>query len=340
VGELMTATDAANPPSATRRQLGIDVGGSAIKWSIVGDGQLERTGFLATPRTGGTAVIDAICELATTLDAAPSAIGLTFPGTIDALRRRTRFIPNVPGDWDGFPVAEVVEQRTGLPVALLNDARAMAYAEFVAGAAAGEQNALFIALGTGVGGAVALGGKILIGDVDSIGEMGHFPSEADGELCPCGGRGCLETLASASAIVGRLSRTLITAQSAVLNELCGGRVENLTARVASEAALRGDPWALDAFARAGRAIGMAAGATCMLLQIPTLVLGGGLAPSVPLMLPEVRRILDQRISISGPIDARVGTFGAEAGSVGAALYAASTFDPPPSTSTSHRRSNA
>ena len=213
-------------------------------------------------------------------------------------------------------------------MALLNDARAFAWAEHGSGAAQGIDNAVFITLGTGVGGAIALDGRILVGKLDSVGEMGHVPVDPRGELCACGGRGCLETVASATAIVAHLARTHAMAQSPTLRELTEDGALPLTAKLVAEAARAGDPWAQDAFDRAAEALGQAAGMIGLLLQLDAVVIGGGLARAADLYLPRVQAALNSRASLTGRIEARTARYGAEAGSIGAATFAAAGMSTP------------
>lgn len=307
------------------RFLGVDIGGTTIKWSVLRGTEVEATGSIDTPRVDQHAVLRAVADLTHELANDLAGIGVAVPGTVDTARRRSILVPNLPGDWHDFAFASELEQLTGLRVAFLNDARAFAWAEHTSGSAKGVPNAVFITLGTGVGGAIALGGRILIGEFDSIGEMGHVPVDPRGQLCICGGRGCLETIASGSAIVGRLSRTVAMAQSPILRHLTERGAVPLTARLIADAARLGDPWAKDAFDRAGDAIGQAAGTISLLLQLDVVVIGGGLAAAADLYLPRVQDALNSRSSLTGHIEARSAHHGPEAGSIGAATFAVQQF---------------
>ena len=319
VGPEPAETGSSSHPGG--RFLGVDIGGTSIKWSVLRGDSVEASGSIATPRIDHHAVLRAVADLAHEVSQDLAGIGVAVPGTVDTVRRRSMLVPNLPGDWHDFAFASELEQLTGLRVAFLNDARAFAWAEHTSGSAKGVPNAVFITLGTGVGGAIALGGRILIGELDSIGEMGHVPVDPRGELCICGGRGCLETIASGSAIVGRLARTVAMAQSPVLRKLTGQGTLPLSARLVAEAARLGDPWAKDAFDRAGDALGQAAGTIGLLLQLDVVVIGGGLGPAADLYLPRVQEALDSRTSLTGRIEARSAHYGGEAGSIGAATFA-------------------
>lgn len=304
------------------RTFGIDIGGSSIKWAAVDGQRLVAHGSTETPRTDHRAVIDAMASVVREHWPDEGAIGVTVPGTVRPREGRTVFVPNLPGHWDDFAVADELAARTGRAVHLINDARAFAWAELADGAARDADGALFVTIGTGIGGAIAYEGRILVGEVDSIGEVGHVPVDPEGERCVCGGRGCLETVASGSAIAARLARTVATTQSTVLRRLTADGREPVTAKLAALAAREGDPWAVDAFDRAGAALGRAASTICLALQLDFIVIGGGMGAATDLLLPRLQDALDERQSLTGPIAARVAMHGTEAGAVGAARFAA------------------
>lgn len=302
------------------RTVGIDVGGTGIKWAVLEAGELVDHGDEPTPRTGTADVLDLIAAIARSVgDAIP--LGLAMPGTIDTERRRTILVPNVPGEWSGLEIGDEIERRCSSSVIVRNDARSFARAELHGRNGQDAGNTLFITVGTGVGGAIAWGDRILVGELDNLGEMGHVMVDRTGEVCGCGGRGCLETIASGTAIVARLARPMAMRQSAILNGLAEEDPTRLTAHLIAQAAESGDPWARDAFDRAARAIGAAAASICMVLQLHSVVIGGGLAPALPLMAPVIESILNERVSITGPITLRQSILGSKAGSIGAALFA-------------------
>ncbi|MET8080691.1 ROK family protein [Streptomyces sp. NPDC005303] len=303
-------------------QLGIDVGGTHVKWALTTEGEVVRTGEEPTARQGGDALVDQLGGLVNRVGAQVDLVGLAMPGLVDTVRRETLFVPNLPGDWDRCPVAERVEKRVaGVRVRLLNDARAFGYGELRLGAGRGALDALFVTVGTGVGGALARDGDIVIRAVDRVPELGHLAVDPFGERCGCGAVGCLETVASASALVGRCARAVLTGQSAVLHRLSGGSLARLTARMCAEAADEGDPWALDAFARVGGYLGMAVANACVLLQTPVVVVGGGLSGAFHHIAPAAERVLAERVDIIGPVRLLKAELGSHAGAVGAALYA-------------------
>lgn len=312
--------------SAGSADLGIDVGGTRIKWALLDGHAVIERGEIATARMGAAAVLAQVTGLVSSFGKLKT-VGLAMPGLVDTVKRETLLIPNIAGDWEHCAVGEAVERMSaGAPVSLLNDARAFGLAELRLGAGRGYSDAVFITIGTGIGGALAIAGRIMVSDVDRSPEMGHVVVEMPGELCGCGATGCLETVASASAIVSSTSRALLTGQSQILTRLCSGKIENLTAEVVGKAAGLGDPWAIAAFERAGSYLGMAAASTCVLLETQCIIVGGGMAGAFPHLAPSIERVVTQRSKITGHVGVLRATLGPHAGSIGAALFAQETLD--------------
>jgi glucokinase len=302
--------------------LGIDVGGTRIKWSLVNtDGEPLESGDVATPKAGGDELVDCIIDIAKAEGASASAVGLAVPGLVNTRSRETLFIPNIPGDWANYPLGRCIGSALDKPVIVLNDARAFGYAEFQVGAGREFSDALFLTVGTGIGGALARDGAIVIDEIDNVPEMGHVAVEMHGEACGCGASGCLETVASASAVVAHSIRAVLTGQSPTLVKLCEGRIENLTAETVAHAADLGDACAVNVFERAGGFIGMAAAGGCLMSRSEALVIGGGLAGAFRHFAPAVRRLLTDRVSVLGHVEVVQAQLGSRAGSIGAALYA-------------------
>jgi glucokinase len=305
----------------TSKGLGVDVGGTRIKWSVVNaDDKPTARGEVVTPRLGGADLVDQIVQLVRKHGSECASVGLAVPGIVNTQSRETVFIPNIPGAWASFPLGRTVESATEKPVALLNDARAFGFAELHAGAGRGLTDALFLVLGTGIGGALARNGHIVIDDIDCVPEMGHVAVEVHGDRCGCGATGCLETVASASAVVAHSVRAVLTGQSPTLTALCGGRVQDLTAETVAEAADEGDAWALAAFERAGTYIGMAAATSCVMLRASAVIVGGGLAGAFRHLAPAIERVVNDRAALIGRVPILQAQLGAHAGSIGAALY--------------------
>jgi glucokinase len=305
--------------------MGVDVGGTCTKWTVLEAGRVSAGGTLPTPRTGPREVLDAVVALVQGPGARCGRVGLAVPGTVDPAAQETLVVPNLPGAWTRYPVGRLLAERTGRSVHLVNDARAFGQAELDRGAAAGCADVVFFTLGTGVGGALAQGGRVVVGTPDDRPELGHVPVEEEGERCGCGALGCLETVASAPAVTSRCARAVLTGASSTLTELCGGLVGDLTAEMVGAAAGAGDPWARDALARAGRAVGVVAAACLLLVRVERVVLGGGLAGAFDHLAPAVEQVLRPRALLAGRaggVDVVAARLGAGAGALGAALHAA------------------
>ncbi len=230
-------------------------------------------------------------------------IGVGAPGPLDLAAGRSLRMPNLPG-WENVPIVAELERRLGLRVHLINDARAMTLAEHALGAGSGTDTLVCFALGTGVGGGVVVGGRLLDGLNGTVGELGHQTIERRGRRCPCGNRGCLEQYASGPAIA-RAARSR-------------------TAAEAARAAREGDARAGAAFAGAGAALGVAIANVVLAVGPERVVIGGGVAGAGDLLLDPARReyLSRNRMMPAERVEILQGRLGAQAGAIGAALWAA------------------
>jgi glucokinase len=286
--------------------LGLDLGGSSLKWAVCHDGRPAAQGGVATG-TDQHAIVAAMCELVDRVDAAHGrmrAIGVGVPGHVDRATGVVRFVPNVSGRWGGFPLGATLHEATGRPVTVLNDARAFCLAELAFGAARGRRDALFLTLGTGVGGGVLVGGRLLVGPDDRLGEIGHLTYDRAGPRCGCGNQGCLEAWASAPALVRAAAQA-------------GTRLDSAEAVVA--AAQAGDAVARRAVAEAGTAIGRTLASLCAVLPAEAVVVGGGVAAGLPALRPHIESALAERADFIGTVEVLAAELGPIAGAVGAAL---------------------
>jgi predicted NBD/HSP70 family sugar kinase/uncharacterized phosphosugar-binding protein len=285
--------------SGGARILGIDLGGTTITWVVLAGHDVVERGQRDTP-PDREAIVAALTGIAA--DHPATAIGLGVPGHADRATGVVRFIPNIAGDWAGFPLGETLARATGVPVHLLNDARAFCLAELTLGAATGETDALFLTLGTGVGGGLVSGGRLLVGPDDRLGEIGHMTWRQGGPRCGCGNSGCLEVYASGPAIAAAAGRR--------------------TAAEAATAAAEGDARAAAAIEAAGRAIGETVASLAAVVPARLLVIGGGVAAALPALRPHIEAALAARAGFVGQIEVRAAALGRDAGAIGAALTAA------------------
>ncbi|CAM5249121.1 Glucokinase OS=Streptomyces alboniger OX=132473 GN=CP975_29430 PE=4 SV=1 [Streptomyces alboniger] len=157
-------------PRPAGSALGVDIGGTNIKWVHRVGAAVVARGTLPTPTAGPAQVAATIAEIAGARTV--EAIGVALPGHLSTDLRSTTTIPNLDGDWQCFPLADTIGRATAQPVLLMNDARAFASAELTLGSARGHTDVVFMTMGTGIGGAIALAGRVLRGPGDRIGEIG------------------------------------------------------------------------------------------------------------------------------------------------------------------------
>lgn len=307
--------------------IGVDIGGTKVLAAEVSDsGEVLRTARRTTPgrRVQISLVEDALTEAV--FEVADGrridGVGLAAAGFVDAAGERVMFAPHLP--WRGDPTRSRLENRWGVPVALDNDANCAARAELELGAARGASDALMITLGTGIGGAVVLGGTLLRGRNGMTGEFGHMQVVPDGLPCECGGAGCWEQYCSGNALVrfvrARLEAATFEGPSRV-EELAGGDPAAVTGPMITAAAREGDELALAAFAAVGDWLGVGAANLVAALDPVLVVVGGGVSSAGDLLLAPARVAL--RRSLVGAAhrvvpDLVQAHFGPEAGVVGAA----------------------
>lgn len=278
--------------------IGVDVGGTNLRIAAIdGRGRLfERIRLTMPVKAGRKAMLEEMCQAVTRLRAkhARSArlvgIGFGVPGLIYMEEGKIRESPNLP-DWNDYPLRDAIERKLGTRVFLENDANAAALGEKWMGLGRKVDSLAILTLGTGVGGGVVQNGRIWHGTLGMAGELGHITITPDGPHCGCGNHGCLEALASATAIV-RMAREAIRAdRSAVLARAAGNG--KLTSEIVYLKAVEGDEAARDIFITVGRALGIALSDLVNTFNFPLYVISGGVAAAwklfAPVMLAEVER---------------------------------------------------
>lgn len=293
--------------------IGIDLGGTAIKLGLfASDGSCDRSLTLPTPQPATpTAVMDAMVEAIATLKSSSTnieAIGVGLPGPTDAAGRISKVAINLT-DWQNVPLAHWLEDKTGLPAVLANDANCAALGETWLGAGRGVNNSIMLTLGTGVGGAIILDGKLFVGPRGAAGELGLIVLNPDGPECNSGNRGSLEQYASVRAIrraTGKEPRELI------------------------DLAKAGDKNALEFWQDYGRLLGIGLTSSIYILTPELIIIGGGISAAADFFLPSIKAEIERRVLASSRINLRIlpAKLGNEAGIVGAAKLAFSIINPP------------
>ncbi len=310
-----------------RRYLGIDLGGTFIKgMAISATGQTLASGSRPTSRQGVDAVVADMIALARSLgEGGPIAgIGVAVPGVLDMAAGEVLFLPNVAGDWRGRPAAHELSEALGAPAWLMNDVRAATFGEMHFGAGQGYDDFVMIAVGTGVGGGIVSGGRLLLGSAGHAGEVGHNALDAHGPDCSCGGWGCVEALASGKALSAQ-GRELVEAGGAPgLRALVEGDLTRITPATIARAAAMGDAGARSLMRDTGFRLGILIGNLALLLNPRRVIVGGGIAQAGAMLFDRIAECLEQRVGWYlryAPIDVVPAALGEESGALGAAAWA-------------------
>ena len=296
--------------------LGVDLGGTNIKAALVNsEGEILCE---ANPPTNLPRPAEAVCDdiaalclqLAEEKDVA--GVGVGCPGTVDG--GTVLYSNNL--DWHDFAMEEYLAQKTGLPVAVGNDANVAALGEAWKGAAAGAQNIIMITLGTGVGGGIIINGKILAGSHGAGGEIGHaLVVRGEEEKCNCGNHGCLEQYASATGIVRVAGRVLAASEDdSTLREL-----QNITAKDVLDAFKAGDAVAVRIMEYVGDLLGGAIAGFTTVVDPEAIVIGGGVSKAGQPLIDCIEKYY-QRYAFSSCKETPIvlATLGNDAGIYGAA----------------------
>lgn len=305
--------------------LGIDLGGTTIKAGIVNEvGELLVKAQVPTGAADGAAAVlerigalaDELCRRLGITRKGLKGIGIGVPGSVEGEQGLVRLAPNL--FWRDFPLVEELSVRLDLPVAVDNDAHAAALGEMWLGAGRGFQSLLMITIGTGIGSALIINGCVWRGFFGYGAEMGHVKMLPDGPPCHCGGRGCLETQASATAMVRRFREYLDDGRPSRLQDHPG-----LDAREILAAAAGGDELCLQVVDEAAVFLGRALANAVLLAGPEVVILGGGVVQAGEVFLAPIRRHLKEAL---GGWETRAlpvvgAALGNDAGIIGAARLA-------------------
>jgi glucokinase len=299
--------------------LGFDIGGTFIKAVALKDMEVIARGETPVQHESIEALCVQLAALRKELDphAEAKGAGVAVAGLVDKSTGRLTASPHLPSlrNVDAKPR---FDEALEIPVSVMNDATAAAFAEVKYGAARGFAHVLLITAGTGVGGGLVLNGQPYEGASGFAGEIGHVPVEPLGDACACGRHGCLETECGAYYLVGRAMAAIGSGVHSSLS-----KVKPVDAAAIFEAARNGDAFALNLIDRAGSALGRACAMALQILDLERIVIGGGLARSADLLIPRI--MAAARARTFGEIFDRA-TFvaaelGHQAGAIGAAAVA-------------------
>jgi glucokinase len=287
--------------------IGVDIGGTKVAAGVVDDdGRVLTRLRRDTPAHDPDKV---------------EAAGLGAAGFVDAARSTVLFAPNLA--WRNQPLRAAVEQRSGLPVVVENDANAAAWGETRFGAGHGQPHTVTVTVGTGLGGGIVIGGELHRGAFGAAAEVGHMNLVPDGRPCGCGLRGCWERYASGRALVteARQRAAASPEQARLLLELAEGRPESITGPMVTMGTIAGDQVALACFRAVGTWLGHGLADLAAILDPQVFIIGGGVSEAGELLVGPARAAFQAQLTARDhrpTATVRVAQLGQDAGLIGAA----------------------
>lgn len=282
--------------------VGIDLGGTFIKTALISrEGEIVHK--VEIPSEGERGPDGVIINIIRSVKMAVKekgvelksvkAIGIGSPGPMDTKNGIVCKAINLPG-WVNIPLRDRIQSAFGIPANLENDANAAAYAEYWKGAGQNARLMIAYTLGTGVGGGIVIEGKLIRGANDCAGELGHMTIVPDGDPCPCGNRGCLESYASANSLVRRTLDKINHGAETILRQWVS-EGKSLTSKLIDEARLAGDAFAREAMLEAGTYLGLGMSQTVSALNPDIIVVGGGMMKAGEILLEPARAEVKRRV---------------------------------------------
>jgi glucokinase len=270
-----------------RYAIGIDLGGTNLRVALV-----SRAGEIIRKikEPASEEILNSFFKIADNLFSDEIAgIGLGVAGLVDSFGGRVLISPNLPAV-EGINLVEEIRERFRVPVFIENDANAAAFGERWIGAGKEFSNFVLVTLGTGIGGGIIKNGRLL----DVAAEIGHMTIDADGERCPCGNSGCLESYASARAILSKAVSSLEGGKESMLKECCGESFYKLTVEDIWKTALDGDNLSREVLKNAGRYLGIGIVNIINLMSPEAIILAGGLIGAWDIYIQEAIKEASRR----------------------------------------------
>ena len=307
--------------------VGVDLGGTKIYAVTLKGAEVVAEAKAKTPTQGGPlGVVDAIAELIQSLgDDRPDAVGVGAPGVVDVASGTVQQAPNLHGWVEPFALGPALSDALdGLRVVVDNDVNVGTIAEYRVGAGRGAREMLGVFVGTGVGGGLILDGELRRGETGLAGEIGHVVIDRRGRVCGCGGRGHLEAYAGRAALERRARELEAEGRDTALVDLAPAK--RMTSGVFAKALATGDAVTIELLDEAVEALGVAISSAVTLLDLPLVVIGGGLADRLgPTFVGRVEQATRSRLfGDASPLRVIPGELGDRGGATGAALMAAET----------------
>ncbi len=307
--------------------MAVDLGGTWLRVALVRrPSEIVFVRRVPTPARGApepvlSAIVELVARVQREAGSRAEVAGVAAPGPLDPTTGVVFEVPNLVG-WQAVPLARRLAEELGMPVFVHNDGNLAGLAEAHCGAGQRSDPLIYLTLSTGIGGGIVIGGQMYTGRHGLAGELGHVVVEDGGPACNFGHRGCLEALASGTAIARRATERLAAGERSALSELCPPPLA-VSARDVAAAAAVGDALALDVLAVAGRALGVALAGFVNIFDPARVVLGGGVANSLPLLRPHIDRALAELVMARSHRQLAIvrSALGDNAGLIGAAIHA-------------------
>jgi glucokinase len=292
--------------TAARDLIGIiDLGGTKIYSAVLdAHNRVQSEDFRATGAEDGCeAVLDRLeASLRTSVEKAGRNIAdlmgaaIAAPGPVSAGDGHIINPPNLPG-WGDVALGPLLAERLGVPMSVENDANAAALGEYIDGAGRGAACLIYVTLSTGIGGGIVIDGRLFRGPDGAAGEIGHMVIRPGGPLCGCGNQGCLEALASGTALAREGRNALAVGRAPGLSRIVAKDGAEVTAELVAQAAAEGDSESAAIIERAAEMLGLGFGNLVNLLNPDVIVVGGGASRIGAPMLGPAERVM-REISVS------------------------------------------
>lgn len=307
--------------------IGVDIGGTSIKGASITDkGEiLDRFSCDVNKNDLPETTVGELCNIINQFlkehhyDEPVAGIGIGSPGVLDLEQGEVKSSPNLL-TWEHFKIRDFIEKRTGLPVKLGNDANVAALGESVFGSGKEFNNVIMLTLGTGVGGGIILNKKIYDGNLHQGAELGHMVIRVNGHKCGCGRRGCLETYASATALIRETKKEMERNPNSEMHKVVK-ELGKCDARVAFIAERRGDKGAIRVVRNYVRDLSEGILNICNIFRPEVVILSGGVANEGDYLLDKIRAYIksfDYGMVHSPFVDIKQATLGYDSGKIGAA----------------------
>ena len=306
--------------------IGIDIGGMSIKGAAVdSNGRVyEKFSMPFIKGEPGEVTIRKLAEIvkeyiaANKLESKIVGIGMGSPGTLDVEKGIVNYANNL--GWVDLHVAEIMQETLPYPVRLINDANAASLGEAKFGAGKSYETIIMLTLGTGVGGGIIINGKLFEGNEAKGGELGHIVIVMDGEQCTCGRKGCLETYASATALIRETKKAMRLNKRSLMWKICPD-IELASGKLPFEAAQKGDPTAINVIDNYVKYLSEGILNYCNIFRPNVVVLSGGIANAGPFLFDKINAYLkehDYGYKFTPEVKVVPAELGYDSGKIGAA----------------------